>query len=87
MCGIVAQWLRFWAVNQETMGSNPAETICLLLTCLLTPQTLSTVVFSKCVAIVAIIFSLDRNETLDFLFDMLIVCNFARWDAVQVICR
>jgi len=27
MCGIVAQWLRFWAVNQETMGSNPAETL------------------------------------------------------------
>ena len=27
MCGIVAQWLRFLAVNQETMGSNPAETI------------------------------------------------------------
>jgi len=27
MCGIVAQWLRFWAVNQETMGSNPAYTI------------------------------------------------------------
>ena len=27
MCGIVAQWLRFWAVNQETLGSNPAKTI------------------------------------------------------------
>ena len=27
--------------------------------------------FSKCVAIVATIFSLDRNETLDFRFDML----------------
>jgi len=27
MCGKVAQWLRFWAVNQETMGSNPAETV------------------------------------------------------------
>jgi len=43
MCGTVAQWLRFWAVNQETMGSNPAETIFifyvfLLLTCLLTKK-------------------------------------------------
>ena len=49
MCGIVAQWLRFWDVNQETMGSNPAETIfiyfCFLLTCLLTQQMLNTVVF------------------------------------------
>ena len=27
MCGIVAQWLRFWTVNQETMGSNLTETI------------------------------------------------------------
>ena len=27
---IVAQWLRFWAVNQETVGSNPAETVFLL---------------------------------------------------------
>jgi len=26
MCGIVAQWLKLWAVNQETMGSNRAET-------------------------------------------------------------
>ena len=29
MCGKVAQWLRFWAVNHDTctMGSNPAETV------------------------------------------------------------
>jgi len=49
MSGIVAQWLRFWAVNQETMGSNPAETIFFmfyfLLTCVLTQQSLDTVVF------------------------------------------
>ena len=51
MCGIVAHWLRLWAVNQETMGSNPTETIFFilffisLLTCLLTPQTLNDVVF------------------------------------------
>ena len=49
MCGMVAQWLRFWAVNQETMGSNPAKTIFIfyvlfLLTFLLTQQTLNTVV-------------------------------------------
>jgi len=75
MCGIVAQWFRFWAVNQETMGSNPAETICyfyVLFTCLLTTQTLNTVVFPN-VAIVATIFSLDHNETLDFRFDVLII--------------
>ena len=53
MCGIVAQWLTFWAVNQETMGSNPAQAILflfvlfLLLTCLLIQQTLITVVFSN----------------------------------------
>jgi len=45
MCGIVAQLLRFWAVNQETMDSNPAETILCLLTCLLTQQMLNTAVF------------------------------------------
>ena len=43
MFGIVAQWLRFWAVNQETIGSNPAETD--FFTCLLILQTLNTVVF------------------------------------------
>ena len=48
MCGLVAQWLRFWAVNQETMGSNPTETVFFFnFTCLLTPQTLNTVVFSN----------------------------------------
>jgi len=79
MCEIVAQWLRFWAVNQETMGSNPTKTIFifyvlfLLLTCLLTQQTLKTVFF-KCAAKVATIFSSDRNETLDFRFDVLIFC-------------
>jgi len=74
MCGIVAQWLRFLALNQETMGSNPAETIFLLLTCLLTPQTLNTVVSSICVAIVTTIFSLGRNKTLDFRFGVLMFC-------------
>jgi len=74
MCGIVAQWLKFLALNQETMGSNPAKTIVLLLTCLFTPQKLNTVVFSKCVAIVATIFSLGRNKTLDFRFDVLMFC-------------
>ena len=74
MCGIVAQWLRFWALIQETMGSNPAETMFLLLTCLLTPQTLNTNVFSKCVAIVSTIFALGRNKTLDFRFHVLMFC-------------
>jgi len=26
MYGKVAQWLRFWAVNHDCMGSDPAET-------------------------------------------------------------
>ena len=48
MRGIVAQWLRFRPVNQETMGSNSAKTIFIfyvlfLLTFLLTQQTLNTV--------------------------------------------
>jgi len=52
MCEIVAQWLGFWVVNQETMCSNPAETIFVcnvlfLLTCLLTQKTLNTVVVSN----------------------------------------
>ena len=62
------------------MGSNTAETVYIflfLLTCLLTPQSLNNVIASKCVAIVATIFSLDRNGTLDFRFDILI--GFARF--------
>jgi len=86
MCGKVAQWLRFWAVNRDSMGSNPAETvyIFILLTFfttfflgtsfqflyLLTPKNVD--FFSKCVAIVATIFALDRNGILDFRFDILI---------------
>jgi len=48
MCGKVAQWLIFWAVNHDTMDSNPATTVygfIFLLTCLLTPPTLNTVFF------------------------------------------
>ena len=71
MCGIVAQWLRFLALNQETMGSNPAETIFLLLTCLLTTQTLTTVFFSNVLLQPS---SLGRNKTLDFRFDVLMFC-------------
>ena len=41
MCGIVAKWLKCWALNQETMGSNPAETTFFVDT----SQTLNTVVF------------------------------------------
>jgi len=26
-CFTVAQWLLFWAVNHDNMGSNPAETV------------------------------------------------------------
>ena len=33
MCGKVAQWLRFWAVNHDTKGSNPAETIYIFYFC------------------------------------------------------
>ena len=40
-----------------------------LLTCLLTPQTLNTIVCFSNVLVVTI-FSLDRNETLDFRFDI-----------------
>jgi len=64
----VAQWLRFWTVNHDTMGSNPAEKDFLLLTYLLTPQTFNTVLFPKCVAKVATI--VDRIGTLDFRFDV-----------------
>jgi len=74
MCETLAQWLRCCAVSQVTMGSNQAETMFLLLTRLLNPQMLKTVFFSKCVAKVATIFSLDRNETLDLRFDVLIFC-------------
>jgi len=45
MCGNVAQWLRFWTVNHDTMGSNLAEKVYIflfLLTCFLTPQTFNT---------------------------------------------
>jgi len=72
-CGLVAQWLRFWTVHQETMGSNPAETVFFFYL-----STHSTNVkyccFSNCVVINATIFSLDCNETLDFCFDMLNFC-------------
>ena len=86
MCGIVAQWLRFWDVNQETMGSNPAETIFFFF--FVDMSTHSTNVeyccVLKCVAKVATIFSLDRYETLHICFDGL---TFERCDAVQIICR
>jgi len=75
MCGIVAQWLRFWDVNQETMGSNSAETVfCLIFDLSTHSANVEYCCFSKFVAIVAAIFSLDRNETLDFRFDMLGFC-------------
>ena len=74
--------------ESRNYGSNPAKTIFIfyvlfLLTFLLTQQKLHTVFF-KCVAKVASIFSLDRYETLDFRFDVLILLLC---DAVQSICR
>ena len=60
MCGTVAQWLEYWAVKLETMGSNPTETImgCFFVVDMSTHSTnVENCCFSKCVAKVAAIFS------------------------------
>ena len=79
MRGIEAHWLRLWAVNQETMGSNRAETkfifyFLFFVVDISTHSANAEYCFSpKCVATVATIFPIDRIETLDFRFDVLIV--------------
>jgi len=72
MCGTVAQGSRVCAENRETMGSNSAETVFFYLST--HSKNVEYGCFSKYVAIVATIFSLDRNETLDFRFNMLSFC-------------
>jgi len=75
--GKVAYWLRFWAVNHDTMGSNQATVNINFIFAVMSTHSsnIEYCSFSKCVAIVAtIFFSLYRNGTLDIRFDMLIFC-------------
>jgi len=90
MCGKPAQWLRFWAVNYDTMGSNPAKIVYIiyLFFTFVNMSTYPTNVencffFFKCVAIVATIFSLNSNGTLNFSFRHV---GFLL-DLVQIICK
>ena len=68
--GVLYYWLHcdLWPFPQVSVP-GPSCFIYLILSRLLTPRTFKYCCFSKCVAIIATIFSLDRNETLDFCFD------------------